>query len=80
MARPIKRRYARSYTRDVEYLSRLRITIQLDKALDREVARKAMLAIDGLTDALAELIPADALLPPDGEEDEQEARVLADTG
>lgn len=76
MPRPLKRRKTQTYTRDIEHLSRLRMSIQLDKGIDRELAKKAIAAIDACTEALAEIIPPDALV----DDDADESSSMQDTG
>lgn len=56
MSRPIKKRTAKSYRRDVESLVRLHTAIRLDENLPKEKARDAMSKIDNLIDSLKELI------------------------
>jgi hypothetical protein len=54
--RPVQKRDQRTYARDIEHLSRLRIAIQLDSSLDVGKADKACKDIDRLTKSILELV------------------------
>lgn len=56
MPRPIKKRTAKSYLRDVEALNRLRMAIRIDPGLDVEQADRAIVHIDRLVGSLLILI------------------------
>ena len=56
MPRPIKKRTAKSYRRDVEALGRLRTAIQVDLDIDRDLQTNAITEIDTLITTLAAII------------------------
>lgn len=56
MARPIKKRTAKSYQRDVEVLGRLRTAIQIDGDVDFALQSKALENIDALIATLAAIL------------------------
>ena len=55
MARPVKVRTAKSYTRDIETLGRLRTAILMDKSVDAVLAGDAIAKLDQLVKALIPL-------------------------
>jgi hypothetical protein len=55
MSRPIKKRTAKSYARDIEALGRLRTAILMDSSIDAVAMGKAMVQLDKLVGALIEL-------------------------
>ena len=56
MPRPIKKRTAKSYHRDIEALGRLRTAIKLDLAIDHQLQVKAASDIDTLTETLSRIL------------------------
>ena len=61
MTRPVKKRTAKSYARDVETLVRLRAAITLDDSADWALAQKAIKQIDATIEALKPLIEERAI-------------------
>jgi hypothetical protein len=55
MSRPIKKRTAKSYARDIEALGRLRTAILMDNSIDAVAMGRAMVQLDKLVSALIEL-------------------------
>jgi hypothetical protein len=55
MARPIKKRTAKSYTRDAEHLNRLRMAIRLDPSVDADTMVVAFRQIEALIETLSTL-------------------------
>jgi len=49
MARPVKTRDVRTYTRDIEHINRLRMAIIMDGSIDSERAKAISDKIDSLT-------------------------------
>jgi hypothetical protein len=49
MARPVKTRDVRTYTRDIEHINRLRMAIIMDGSIDSERAKEISDKIDSLT-------------------------------
>jgi hypothetical protein len=49
MARPVKTRDVRTYTRDIEHINRLRMAIIMDGSIDSERAKTISDKIDSLT-------------------------------
>jgi len=49
MARPVKIRDVRTYTRDIEHINRLRMAIMMDSSIDSELAKQMCDKIDSLT-------------------------------
>ena len=54
--RPIKKRTAKTYQRDIEALGRLRTAIRLDRKLDLTKSSRAVKDLDKLVDSLLDLI------------------------
>ena len=55
MSRPIKKRTAKTYARDVESLGRLRTAILMDNSLDAVARGKAVVQLDKLVNELVGL-------------------------
>jgi hypothetical protein len=49
MARPVKTRDVRTYTRDIEHINRLRMAIIMDNSIDSARAKEISDKIDSLT-------------------------------
>lgn len=56
MPRPVKGRTAKTYKRDVESLTRLRMALKLDSKLPKPQVEKVTKEIDILVNSLVELI------------------------
>lgn len=55
MSRPIKKRTAKTYARDIETLGRLRTAILMDNSIQPAAMGKAIIQLDNLVKALIEL-------------------------
>ncbi len=56
MSRPVKGRTVKSYRRDVETLTRLRMALKLDSKLPKPLVEKTCKEIDTLVNSIIELM------------------------
>jgi hypothetical protein len=56
MPRPVKKRTAKTYRRDVEALGRLRTALLVDLEIDSDLRKQALDNIDTLIGSLAEIL------------------------
>ena len=56
MARPIQKRTAESYQRDIEAIGRLRTAILMDTSLDQKLGKSAVSSLDDSVEKLRAII------------------------